>query len=316
MKDRRYNVTIYLNDNQIKSTDCECPRGVYKCSHAAALFLHGYHNLSRTDVECAWKKPKTKEVTHTVEQMYQSTMVKEFNPFKEEPSDAGRARFYDDLKAYGQFTGLAWLLSPEPVMKENILPIATVEEIIVSKEFVSSGLSLEFLLRKLQVSEGQRVAVHKATIGQRENPNWQRLRRGRLTASNFGHVLQSKRVTPSLIKRVMGQYDLSRVRAIAWGISNEEEGVKAFESAMGKRVQNSGLWLSASGILGASPDGLIGGNEILEVKCPFTQRNMTIDEAISTCKDFFCLKRMERLNLRPSMFTGIRCRDNCTSLTK
>ena len=42
-------------------------------------------------------------------------------------------------------------------------------------------------------------------------------------------------------------------------------------------------------MLGASPDGLIGSNAILEVKCPFTERNSTIDEAISK-KGFYLMK--------------------------
>lgn len=65
-----------------------------------------------------------------------------------------------------------------------------------------------------------------------------------------------------------------------------------------------------NGVLGASPDGLIRRAathnynhqaagmtdvleamqvrpEILEVKCPFTARNMTIPEAINSIKEFF-----------------------------
>lgn len=36
--------------------------------------------------------------------------------------------------------------------------------------------------------------------------------------------------------------------------------------------QNNTYWLQLSGMLGASPDGLVGKNALLEVKCPFTQR--------------------------------------------
>ena len=33
---------------------------MFKCSHAAALFIHDLYNLSRTDIECQWKKRKAK----------------------------------------------------------------------------------------------------------------------------------------------------------------------------------------------------------------------------------------------------------------
>lgn len=72
-----------------------------------------------------------------------------------------------------------------------------------------------------------------------------------------------------------------------------------------------GVWLHENGVLGASPDGLIRRAathnynhlaaemtdvleamqvrpEILEVKCPFTARNMTIPEANNLIKEF-CL---------------------------
>ena len=43
-----YIIQIFLDESEIKSVDCECPRGNYKCSHVAALIIHGIHNLSQT----------------------------------------------------------------------------------------------------------------------------------------------------------------------------------------------------------------------------------------------------------------------------
>jgi hypothetical protein len=49
--------------------------------------------------------------------------------------------------------------------------------------------------------------------------------------------------------------------------------------------------LDESGILGATPDGLVGNDSLLEVKCPYTQRNLTIAEG-AECGTF-CLEKME-----------------------
>ena len=66
----------------------------------------------------------------------------------------------------------------------------------------------------------------------------------------------------------------------------------------------SGIWLHHSGILGASPDGFVQGDfsgsvhqqkkgqplyspDIIEVKCPFTARDMTVKEALNSIKDFY-----------------------------
>ena len=118
------------------------------------------------------------------------------------------------------------------------------------------------------------------------------LRKGRLTASNFRSVLNAKKVSQSLLKKVLGECNLSGVQAINWGINNEAEAIEDFRQVTGLAVEESGLWLEPSGILDASPDGLIGSDSIIEVKCPYTYRQYTIAEAIQT-KHFF-LKKTEK----------------------
>ena len=117
------------------------------------------------------------------------------------------------------------------------------------------------------------------------------VRKGRLTASNFGCVLNAKRTTPSLIKRLLGEYDISRVKAVAWGVTNEEEAIKAFEEKTKLQVIETGVWLDESGVLGASPDGLVGEDHVVEVKCPYTHRNQTLDESLK--HKTFCLKQVD-----------------------
>ena len=117
------------------------------------------------------------------------------------------------------------------------------------------------------------------------------IQNGRLTASNFGSVLNCKRVTQSLFKRVLGQYDLSRVQVIYWGIINKIEAKKVFKQKTTLCVEKFGLWLHLSGMLRASPDHLVGRNALLEVKCPFSQRDSTI-EAVSS-DNFYIQKNAE-----------------------
>ena len=208
------------------------------------------------------------------------------------PDASDRSALYEDLKEYGRFTGLWWLMSPEPAPQAK-LPIPTIEEIIYSEEFIQTRgyqQQLDCLVRKAKVNEGDVVLVSEVTVGQRDNPAWHLARRGRLTASNFGSVLQAKRVTPSLLKRLLGEYDLSRVKAVQWGVNNETEALKAFTNLTGKTVLETGIWLDTSGILGASPDGLVEEDSVLEAKCPYTERNMTIEEAVGTSPNFYLEK--------------------------
>ena len=163
-----------------------------------------------------------------------------------------------------------------------------------------------YIVEKLTISEDQHIASHNATIGQRDNPSWHIVRKGRLTASTFGVVLNCTRATPSLIKRVLGQYDLSRVQANNCGIINENEGKKALYRKTGLCIEKCGIWLDLSGMLGASPDGLIGKDVLLEIKCPFTQKESTIEEAVCSSK-FFIVKHLAGIE---GISIGIRCRGN------
>ena len=71
------------------------------------------------------------------------------------------------------------------------------------------------------------------------------------------------------------------------GINNEAEAIKAFTNLTGKTVQESGLWLDVSGILCASPDGIVDEDSVLEAKFPYTERNMTIEGAVKTSPNFW-----------------------------
>ena len=285
---------IYLDDQQeIKSTECECPRGAFKCSHAAALFIHGIHNLSRTDVECQWRKRKS---TTTLSNQAVSELFpppKRYCALSRNPTQPDRFVLYEDLKEYEKFTGLCWLLSPEPPVA-NKLPMPSIEEIIFSDEFLQARGSqeqLDCLVRCSKLDEHKIARISQLTVGQRDNPAWHLARRGRLTASNFGSVLKAKRVTPSLVKRLLGEYDLSRVKAVQWGVNNEKEAIKEFTLKTGKIVKDTGIWFDSSGILGASPDGIVDDETVLESKCPYTERNLTIEEALNSTS--FCLKKSE-----------------------
>ena len=62
---------------------------------------------------------------------------KKYTALGRKPVQVDRAQLYEDLKQYGRFTGLCWLLSPEPPAF-NELPIPTIEDIIFSEEFLQT----------------------------------------------------------------------------------------------------------------------------------------------------------------------------------
>lgn len=83
------------------------------------------------------------------------------------------------------------------------------------------------------------------------HPNWHTMNRGMLMASNFVAVVMAKRVALSLLK--------SGVRSVVgWGVVLfvMPPTLQVIKKATGMDVQESGLCVMGSGILGASPYGL------------------------------------------------------------
>ena len=229
------------------------------------------HNISSTDVECQWKKPNVPSEVKAVEELFPA---RKYKPLTRAVTPDDRKWLLSQFQ--GTFTGISWLLTPEPeTLQEPLLHLSTDCIIATHKHLGSDGI-----LVAMKLSIEQLLAIQTATVGQKDNHLWHALRKGRLTASNFGSALMAKRVTPSLISRLCGSQKLDGVLAVQWGIANEQEGIKAFEEATGMKVRGSGLWLAPSGILGASPDGLVGETDIIEVKCPFRWRENTVEEAV------------------------------------
>ena len=65
-------------------------------------------------------------------------------------------------------------------------------------------------------------------------------------------------------------YTLENNKTISWGLVHEDEAIKQYKRESGRDVYAVGLWLSECGMLGCSPDGLIGSDGVIEVKCPFS----------------------------------------------
>lgn len=59
-------IQVQVEGQEVKASTCSCAIGRAKCHHVAALLIWAEKNLTRTDVECVWKRattPKTDEVT-------------------------------------------------------------------------------------------------------------------------------------------------------------------------------------------------------------------------------------------------------------
>jgi hypothetical protein len=73
---------------------------------------------------------------------------------------------------------------------------------------------------------------------------------------------------------------LDKVPSIEHGKTNEKKAMEQLEKQEGVVVEKCGLFIDKDHFfLGASPDGLCNDG-IVEIKCPYSARNMDAEEAI------------------------------------
>lgn len=119
-------------------------------------------------------------------------------------------------------------------------------------------------------------------------PNWYAARRGLLTASRIADALAVlKNGKPSESRRKL-MFDLlaERVTGIAvdhyvtpamqWGVDNQPHAIAAYEAETGELVGPELFVLHPTiDWAGATPDGLVGSDGLIEVKCPTTPKHLT-----------------------------------------
>lgn len=85
---------------------------------------------------------------------------------------------------------------------------------------------------------------------------------------------------------ISDQPDLSKIKAIQWGNNHEKEGLKTLSDNLKKEIKACGVFLSSSGVLGASPDGLIDEDYVVEIKCPYKFREVLLAEELKKDKSY------------------------------
>lgn len=109
-------------------------------------------------------------------------------------------------------------------------------------------------------------------MDQQRTAGWFAARRGKLTASNLGALLGQVSYTSraEAYRRALGIDTFTGNEATEWGVNNEMNGIKEYMTCTGYIVTATGLhvhpyydWLAGS------PDGLVGDDGIVEIKCPY-----------------------------------------------
>ena len=122
------------------------------------------------------------------------------------------------------------------------------------------------------------------------SPEWLAIRLGLASASRFKDVLSepksktdkeagvlsetSKTYMNSLIAEVItGEQAIITGKALEWGSEYESCARVEYEFGSGVAVKEIGVCIHDNRMIGASPDGFVGADGMIEIKCPYVSAN-------------------------------------------
>lgn len=84
-----------------------------------------------------------------------------------------------------------------------------------------------------------------------------------------------------------------RSKAIQYGVANENKAIQSYENQTGMKVEQCGLFVQSQWpYLGASPDGLVNDDGLVEVKCLPSIEKLSPKEAIGI-KKHICIELID-----------------------
>ena len=161
--------------------------------------------------------------------------------------------------------------------------------------------SVEEFKKSLLLPAERRREIERQTRDQQNSSLWFEVRQYQLTASMLGEVLRRSSKTPpdSLVVRIIDGKRFTGA-AVEWGVQQESVAIKKYVETQ-LSLGHSGLAVVGSGFLiceshpflGATPDGSVYDPSseqpygFVEVKCPYSHRSVTPEEACSS-QGFCC----------------------------
>ena len=183
---------------------------------------------------------------------------------------------------------------PKPTVPHNLplLPLSALDTI----PSVPSGITSnqQTYLHKLRVTLVEAHELEQSTQQQSASAKWRTSRVGRVTASRFGDVLlRQSAPSSSFLKSFLEAKEYSSLPVqLKHGRDNEIKARNAYIDHTKRNVRECGFVVNPSiPWLGASPDGLIfdplnNSVGILEIKCTYTHRLYTVQEAAASSNFF------------------------------
>ncbi|XP_076091240.1 uncharacterized protein LOC143063144 [Mytilus galloprovincialis] len=272
------------------NSQCECPAGKgphATCKHIAAvlLMLEEFSQSGQLAVE--------KSCTEGLQTFNQPRAYYTGKPLKLEDiplkrklgddllSDP-RPEKYRRMKDYTDYVRNTMVnycaISSKDIAMRYLFPRANLLAAQHDHHYLKLPFAEHWVDEAVKVTEKEAQSIEKTTRGQSNNKEWFKARQWRVTASRFGEVtkITARRNIKKLCDSLHNPKPINKPQ-IFHGKMYESKALTQFKQNYKMNVVNCGLIVSHHyPFLGASPDGLVGADSLVEVKCPYSGRNEKI----------------------------------------
>ncbi|XP_061672472.1 syntaxin-binding protein 1b isoform X4 [Syngnathoides biaculeatus] len=321
---------LQLNPTRISEAHCTCQAGVSgSCSHIVGLvialqqwqmmgFTEVPSRLACTSLPEQWSKPRGQKIEPAaVPQVVfvNPKLVRKKRPVRNTLTDCRNIKVHkkdiDHLKSLEECSMAYVVSSPRLTLNTHLGTVPVASGLATSATFFeledaktvgtccgnlafpqSAKVTPADLFKTwfTELHQEQCIKIEESTRDQANSTLWHTERKKRLTASNFGAILQRKKITDKFLMELIDPKRFSSVQT-SYGQKNVKVAVAQYIKSTGNHVHDCGLIVNPKfPYLGSTPDSKVCSNGItglLEVKCPYSARDVTVQEANSS--DSFCL---------------------------
>ncbi|XP_062603717.1 uncharacterized protein LOC134265512 [Saccostrea cucullata] len=292
-----YKIKLDKKSGDPVNTHCECPAGKGphgSCKHIAAVLLMIKEftesrelrlGKSCTDTLMMFTKPKS---SYDVKAENLPTKRKLAADFLSDPRPEKRRNCpgYND---YVQSIVTNYCSqSSNDISFRYMYGKANIQAAVKDHDYCQLPFTEHWVDDSIKVTESDVVRIEESTRQQSASQIWFIERKWRLTASKFGEICKatSRRNTKKLCAALLSDVQINS-EALRHGKNYKAKALKVFNSKFNVNAKKCGFFVCLDKpFLGASPDAVVDGSSIVEIKCPFNGRN----DVVKPGKNFKFLK--------------------------
>ncbi|XP_033730972.1 uncharacterized protein LOC117320491 [Pecten maximus] len=285
-----YKISLEETSGDPVNSACECPAGKGPhgtCKHIASVLLMLGNFISNGTLQVQKTCTENLQSFHKPKSIYDGKPVPvEDMPtkrkFNEDLLEDPRPHKYRNNDGYPDFVRNMMVnhcaQHSQDMAMRFLHPSADIQAAALDHDYLPLPFTEYLVDKATKVTEEDALDLETRTKCQAKCKKWVEEREWRVTASRFGDITHAtcRRNMEKLCESLLSSRVL-HTKATEHGKNYKKKAVMKFENTMMLKVERAGLFVDPQHpYLGASPDGIIDENGILEIKCPYTGRTSPI----------------------------------------